>query len=533
MSPKVILIVDDVPENLRLLASMLITRGYEIRKSINGKMALRSVETDPPDLILLDIMLPDLSGYQVCEVIRSSPTHSNTPIIFMSALDGTFDKVRAFQAGGTDYVTKPFAVEEVIARIENQLRVQDLQRQLQEQNQRLEAEIQERKLIEAELRRSEYNYHTLACHIPDGAAYLFDAQLNFIVAEGSSSTVIFQTPERTADRWGFQDLLPELHSAYRLTLMGEPIDMEFCRNDHTYLLKTVPLKRPLGTIYGGIALVQNITALKQAQKEIELNLQREQELNQIRSRFVSILSHEFRTPLATIQSAIDLIQHYNLSEEKKAKRFQQIENAIEHMIKLFDSALFHETIYNDNLQKQFQFLNPKTFLEELVSQVKLDSPQPFPQEANIRFHYENLPEQLWLEPTLTQQILTNLIANSLKYSSTTPQVEILLSCDPQQTALSISVKDHGIGIPQENQAHLFELFSRGSNTEGIRGQGLGLAVVHKSVEILGGTISFQSTEGLGTEFQVTLPLHQPSVLLEDQAIFLENRIHLRQLEQVA
>lgn len=70
MSPKVILIVDDVPENLRLLASMLITRGYEIRKSINGKMALRSVETDPPDLILLDIMLPDLSGYQVCEVIR-------------------------------------------------------------------------------------------------------------------------------------------------------------------------------------------------------------------------------------------------------------------------------------------------------------------------------------------------------------------------------------------------------------------------------------------------------------------------------
>lgn len=526
MSPKVILIVDDVPENLRLLSSMLVTQGYEIRKSVNGTMALRLVETDPPDLILLDIMLPDLSGYRVCEAIRSNPNYSNTPIIFMSALDATFDKVRAFQVGGTDYVTKPFAVEEVIARIENQLRVQDLQRQLQEQNQRLETEIQERKLIEAELRQSEYNYHTLARHIPDGAAYLFDGQLNFLVAEGSSYPVIFQTTPEGSDRWQVQDLLPELRPAYRLTLMGQAIDLEFSRNDQTYLLKTVPLKNPLGVIYGGIALVQNITTLKQAQREIELNLQREQELNQIRSQFVSILSHEFRTPLATIQSAIDLIQHYTLSEEKKQKRFQQIETAIAHMLKLFDSALFHETIYNDNLQKDFAFLNPQTLLEEVVSQVKLDSPLSCPEEPKVIFNYENLPQQLWLEPTLTQQILTNLISNSFKYSTTVPQVEISLRCDPAQTHLTLAIKDQGMGIPAANQAHLFELFSRGNNTQGIQGQGLGLAIVQKAVDLLGGKISFQSIEGVGTEFLVTLPLHVPLAAPKDGS-------SLRQLNLVA
>ncbi|MDT9189196.1 MAG: response regulator [Limnospira sp. PMC 894.15] len=134
-----ILIVDDVPENIRLLSTMLIEFGFRVRKSINGKMALMAVNALKPDLILLDINMQGLNGYQVCEALKNNPETSEIPIIFVSAINQIEDKVRAFQVGGVDYITKPFQVEEVMARINNQLKIQNLQRDLQRQNQQLKA----------------------------------------------------------------------------------------------------------------------------------------------------------------------------------------------------------------------------------------------------------------------------------------------------------------------------------------------------------------------------------------------------------
>ncbi len=146
-----ILIVDDTPDNLRLLSTMLQSQGYRVRKAINGQLALKGAQIAPPDLILLDINMPIMNGYEVCEQLKIRPETGNIPVIFISALDQVRDKIKAFQIGGVDYITKPFHIEEVLARVENQLKQQRLSKQLQEQNTRLRAEITVRQRAEEEI----------------------------------------------------------------------------------------------------------------------------------------------------------------------------------------------------------------------------------------------------------------------------------------------------------------------------------------------------------------------------------------------
>ena len=146
-----ILIVDDTPENLRLLSTMLTHRGYAPRCVINGQMALRACNSNPPDLILLDIMMPEMNGYEVCQHLKSEPKTREIPVIFISAKDEVFDKVNAFAVGAVDYISKPFQFEEVLARIESHLTLRNLQKQLKEQNVLLQEEITSRLAVEKTL----------------------------------------------------------------------------------------------------------------------------------------------------------------------------------------------------------------------------------------------------------------------------------------------------------------------------------------------------------------------------------------------
>jgi signal transduction histidine kinase len=136
-----ILVVDDLRDNLRLLSNLLRSQGYEVRTAINGTMALRSAQSEPPALILLDINMPDIDGYEVCRQLKASEETRNIPIIFISALDDSLDKVKAFQVGGVDYITKPFRVEEMLIRIETQLKVQRFTQTLEQQVEQRTAEL--------------------------------------------------------------------------------------------------------------------------------------------------------------------------------------------------------------------------------------------------------------------------------------------------------------------------------------------------------------------------------------------------------
>ncbi len=133
-----ILIVDDTPANLELLAGMLKQKGYKVRPALNGKLALQAAQNDPPDLILLDINMPDMDGYEVCRRLKADSRSIEVPVIFISALNETLDKIEAFSVGGVDYITKPFHFEEVNARVETHLKLHRLQEDLREYNRDLE-----------------------------------------------------------------------------------------------------------------------------------------------------------------------------------------------------------------------------------------------------------------------------------------------------------------------------------------------------------------------------------------------------------
>lgn len=146
-----ILIVDDTPDNIRFLSSVLLEQGYSVRKAINGKMALTAARTVLPDLILLDINMPEMNGYEVCEILKKDDKTRTIPVIFLSAMDDVLDKVKAFQVGGVDYITKPFHLEEILVRIQNQLTIQNLQNKLQTQNTQLQEALSELKRTQAQL----------------------------------------------------------------------------------------------------------------------------------------------------------------------------------------------------------------------------------------------------------------------------------------------------------------------------------------------------------------------------------------------
>jgi signal transduction histidine kinase len=145
--PGDILLVDDNVENLRLLSALLRERGYEVRSVTTGSAALMGATAQPPDLILLDVNMPGISGYEVCRQLKAKEATRGIPVIFISALNEVFNKVEAFAVGGVDYITKPFQIEEVFARLENQMALQRLQKQLRQQNRRLQQ-------AEAELSRA-------------------------------------------------------------------------------------------------------------------------------------------------------------------------------------------------------------------------------------------------------------------------------------------------------------------------------------------------------------------------------------------
>ena len=133
-----ILVVDDTPNNLRLLSTLLTEQGYEVGKALNGLIALRSAQAAPPDLILLDIRMPQMNGYEVCEQLKKHEQTKEIPVIFISAIDEVWDKVKAFQVGGVDYITKPFQREEVLVRVANHLNLQALNNALRQEQQKSE-----------------------------------------------------------------------------------------------------------------------------------------------------------------------------------------------------------------------------------------------------------------------------------------------------------------------------------------------------------------------------------------------------------
>ncbi len=176
-----LIVVDDTPENLQLLSGLLNRYGYKVRSALDGYAALKAASAAPPDLILMDIRMPGLDGYEVCEQLKENEATRDIPVIFLSSLNEVIDKVRAFTSGGVDYVTKPFQIEEVLARIETHLTLRSLQKTLQKRN----AELEEKNAqLEQEIaRRTQAEEKMRILAITDPLTSIFNRRHFFELAE--------------------------------------------------------------------------------------------------------------------------------------------------------------------------------------------------------------------------------------------------------------------------------------------------------------------------------------------------------------
>jgi PAS domain S-box-containing protein len=253
---------------------------------------------------------------------------------------------------------------------------------------------------------------------------------------------------------------------------------------------------------GGIVCnLHDITGRKQVEEQLLKTLQIERELNDLRSRFVSMVSHEFRTPLTSIVSSSELLEYYldYMDAGQKGKHFDKIRGAIQYMTQLLDDTLILGRAEAGRLR-----VNPQPLDLEQLYQAILGEVQPGA-GPGIRFvcHTTGDCSSVLLDDKLLHHILSNLLSNAAKYSPRGGTVSVEIHCDGEQTTIRVS--DEGIGIPRPDREHLFEPFHRGENVGNIKGTGLGLAIAQRAVNLHNGTISVESEVGVGTTFTVTIP----------------------------
>ncbi|MBW4574022.1 MAG: GAF domain-containing sensor histidine kinase [Aphanothece sp. CMT-3BRIN-NPC111] len=248
---------------------------------------------------------------------------------------------------------------------------------------------------------------------------------------------------------------------------------------------------------------QALTKRQNLEAELCKALEKEKELSELKSRFISITSHEFRTPLTTILSSAELLEHYSQkwSEEKKLRHLHRIQASVKSMAQMLDDVLVMGKAEQRKLEFNPAPLDLEKFCHELVEEMQLGDNN----QHSIRFIAQGQCSDCWLDEQLLRQILSYLFSNAFKYSPQGSTVNFELVC--LEGEVIFQIQDTGIGIPSEDQVHIFDSFHRATNVEMIPGTGLGLAVVKKCVDLHGGNITVGSEVGSGSTFRVTLPLN--------------------------
>lgn len=250
------------------------------------------------------------------------------------------------------------------------------------------------------------------------------------------------------------------------------------------------------------SILANIIERKRVEQEIRDAFEKERELGELKSRFVSMVSHEFRTPLASIMISSELLKRHSdrMSTEMKAAQVTKIQNQIRHLTNLMDDVLTIGKSDMAGLTPQPEVVD----LFEFCSEVAQETQQMAQGKHRVVFDSSSGCPQVLVDVKLLRQILFNLLSNATKYSPDGGTVTLLLHCDEEEFVLQ--VKDQGMGIPAEGRDRIFDTFHRATNVGSIPGTGLGLAIVKRAVDALNGTIDFESQEGVGTTFFVRIPL---------------------------
>ncbi len=383
-------------------------------------------------------------------------------------------------------------------------------------NKKLEEQNKEIRQAQRLLQESQELYKIIARNFPKGTISVFDKNLDYVFVEGKELYELGVTSEMLIGTNLLDRLSPEIKEDTKHALMdvfkGEAKKIELNQKNNFYLLNAVPLKDINGEISQIMVVEQNITESKMVEENIKNALKKERDLGELKTRFVSMASHEFRTPLSTILSSVSLIKKYleNENPEKIDKHISRIKSSVSNLTNILNDFLSLGKLEEGKIAVHKEKISIQHFANELTEEMQSQAKNG----QNINFQFSGDSDVFEIDKGILRNIITNLLSNALKYSP--ENTEIYFSSEISNSILTISVKDSGIGIPIEEQKFLFDRFFRAKNASNIQGTGLGLNIVKKYVELMGGQISFTSSPEKGTIFTVIFDQQDIDTIIEEQ-----------------
>ena len=528
-----ILIVEDESIVAFNIQNRLKGLGYAVvAVSPSGESAIQLAAQHHPDLVLMDIRLKgSIDGIEAAAQIRS---RFQIPVVYLTAYtdEETLNRAKLTQPYG--YILKPFESRDLCTTIEVALYNYQMEQQRRERERWLATTL--KSIGDAVITTDSQGLVTFMNPVAEALTCWKQEEVL-----GSNLSQVFQT---------INEITREVvESPVALALReGATVGLE----NHTLLItkdgteipiddSAAPIRNEDGSIIGAVLVfhdvteqqqikailqktneelaekvAESITQLKtvneqlraeidrrqQLESEMLLALEKERELNELKSRIVATISHEYRTPLTTILSSTELLEQYgsNWTEDRKRKHFQRIQASVKYLTELVNDVLFINEAEVGSLKFEPAPLNIEQVIRELVEEFQLEDAG----KHIITLECQEASTNALLDKNLLQSMLRNLLSNAIKYSSEGSQVRLELIFEESKVIFRIS--DQGIGIPSSDQVQLFNAFFRGSNVGTIPGVGLGLVIVKETVDLHRGEIVVNSEVGVGTTFTVTLPL---------------------------
>lgn len=493
--PARVLVVDDNPANARLLQAQLERAGYRVASAASGRAGLEAVAVDPPDLVLLDAMMPGLDGYEVCRRLKAAEATRPIPVLMLTSLQERADKIRALEAGADDFLSRPVDRAELLARVASLVRLKQLYDELVEQRQ--ETAWQARQLA-LEKSRAEAILYSLS----DGVVTT-DREERVTLLNPAAEAICGLSLEAALGRpWDevldLRDISGRplrrergpLREALQSGQPGRLSELALRRPDGQELLVSLavaPIRQAGGEPIGAVVVLRDVTA--------------ERDLGRTKDQLVAVVSHELRTPLASLVGFTELL----LTREVEASQRQlYLSTMLREGRRL--TALINDFLDLQRLESGAQGLrleptDLRPVLEQALAAVGDDPAHPL--VASLE---EPLPPVL-ADAERVAQVLANLLDNARKYSPGGGEIRVAARVVGGE--VEIEVADQGLGLPAEALPRLFSKFYRVDNTNrrAIKGTGLGLAIVKHLVEAHGGRVWARSDGlGKGSTFGFSLPV---------------------------
>ncbi|MCU0548246.1 MAG: ATP-binding protein [Leptolyngbya sp. Prado105] len=508
-TPVNILLVDDQPENLLALEAVLGKLGENLVQASSGEEALRCLLNQEFAVILLDVQMPGMDGFETANLIRSRARSQHTPIIFLTAFDSSDQGIfRGYSLGAVDYLIKPINSDILVSKV-------SVFADLFRKNAAVQLQSAQLTAMNAELRRSEEQFRSLSASSPSGI-FVIDPMGRCTYTNPRYHTVCGTSNQNWCQCIHPEDRDRALFQWNAYLQEGGEFSEEFRLQsqddrDPWVQVRSCPMFSQTGEAQGHVGTIEDITERKEAEvtraqvMREQLARQEAEVANRMKDEFLAVLSHELRTPLNSMLGWVRLLRSKQYDKKMFDRALETIERNAETQAQLVEDILDVSKIIRGKLR-----LNYRAIQLSAVIQAATDAVRPQIEAKSLLLETDfdpNLPS-IWGDSTRLQQIVWNLLTNAVKFTPSEGRITIRLTLDQAQMA-QITVTDTGVGIDAEFLPQVFDRFRQADSTttRSHNGLGLGLAIVRHLVEIHGGTIAASSPGiGLGATFIVRLPL---------------------------